>query len=220
MSMSSRIDHRVRALELAHVCATLGARIRTIHHLTGLRPRELLHLLFADKEPPRGRAPDTREWYHRANLFDQTEASLVTANFHRLRLMGFAAPEALISAYRYYQSVYRSPYRISFDRAFDLAANTDGRWIAKSASFHVLRCPRCGSQYLDAIGAEVAMDRSCPFCRLVDRHGRHPRLATSFPDTPPAYPRDVLAWMQLIEAPHVADAEIPPTSFEFTAAKT
>ncbi len=221
MSAASRIDLRMRALELARDCAALGARVRTIHHLTGLRPRELLYLLFTDSEPPpRGRAPDTREWYHNANLLYQTEASVIIANSQRLRSMGFTAAEALISAYRYYQSVYRAPYRISFDRAFDLAAHTEGRWIAKSPSFHVLMCPRCGSEYLDAVGAEVSTNCHCPFCRLVDRHGRDPRLTASFPGTPPTSPEALLAWMQLIETQHGAKAEIPVTSFYFQAAKT
>lgn len=199
MSTSSCIDLRMRALELARDCATLGARVRTIHHLTGLRPREQLHLLFTDsKRPPRGRAPDTREWYHKANLLYQTEASVVIANFRRLRCMGFAATEALISAYRYYQSIYLPPHRISFDRAFDLAANTEGRWIAKFSSFHVLMCPRCGSEYLDSVGAGVSSDWHCPFCRLVDRHKREPRLTASFPSMPATSAEAVLAWIRLI----------------------
>jgi len=221
MPATSRIELRMRALELARDCATLGARIRTIHHLTGLRPRELLHLLFTDREPPpRGRAPDTREWYHNANLLYRTEASVIVVNFRRLRLMGFAAAEALVAAYRYYQSVYRPPYRISFDRAFDLAAHTEGLWITKSVSFHVLSCPRCGSEFLDAIGADATAERHCPFCRLVDRHGRDPRLTASFSGTPPAPSEFVMAWIKRTEAWPNADVETPITSFRFPAAKT
>jgi len=216
MPESSRVNLRMRSLELARDCAALGARIRTIHHLTGLRPRELLYLLFTDCDPPpRGRAPDTREWYHTANLLYRTESSVIVATFQRLRRIGFAAAEALISAYRYYQSVYRPPYRISFDRAFDLAAHTEGRWIAKSASFHVLTCPHCLSQYLDAIGANAAPGQRCLFCCLVDRHRRDPRLTASFPGTPPASPEVVQAWLQA----GYADAEIPPTLLEFPVAK-
>lgn len=55
----SKISQRVRALQLAHDCAALGARIRTIHHLTGLRPRELLYLLFnAHAMPPLRQGPE------------------------------------------------------------------------------------------------------------------------------------------------------------------
>ena len=98
----------MRMLALARDCATLGARIRTIHHLTGLRPRELLHLLFSGQAlPPRGRAPDSREWYHGANLPHRIEASVIVANFGRLRQLGCPAAEALVEAYRYYQSMHR-----------------------------------------------------------------------------------------------------------------
>lgn len=80
----TKIGHRMRMLALARDCATLGARIRTIHHLTGLRPRELLHLLFSGQAlPPRGRAPDSREWYHGANLPHRIEASVIVANLDR-----------------------------------------------------------------------------------------------------------------------------------------
>ena len=55
----TRVNQRVRALALARDCALLGARVRTIHHLTGVRPQELMHLLFVGgAQPPRGRAPD------------------------------------------------------------------------------------------------------------------------------------------------------------------
>ena len=88
----TKISQRMRALQLARDCATLGARIRTIHHLTGLRPRELLHLLFnSHAMPPGGRAPNSREWYHHANLVQRIEASIVIANFRRMRQLGFLA---------------------------------------------------------------------------------------------------------------------------------
>ena len=181
----TRVNQRVRALALARDCAMLGARVRTIHHLTGVRPQELLHLLFVGgAQPPRGRAPDTREWFHHANLLYRTEASIVVANFQRLHHMGFDAPEALIAAYRYYQSVYRPPCRISFDRAFDLAAHTAGLWIAKTPSFRIALCPRCGSEYLDALGGEGTALRACPFCQLMEKHGRDPRL-TAYVSTKP-----------------------------------
>ena len=173
----TRVNQRVRARALARDCALLGARVRTIHHLTGVRPQELMHLLFVGgAQPPRGRAPDTREWFHHANLLYRTEASIVVANFQRLHHMGFGAVEALIAAYRYYQSVYRPPNRISFDRAFDLAAHTEGLWIAKTRSFRIALCPRCGSEYLDAVGGEGTAVRACPFCQLLEKHGRDPRL--------------------------------------------
>ena len=140
----SKISQRVRALQLAHDCAALGARIRTIHHLTGLRPRELLYLLFnAHAMPPCGRAPNSREWYHNANLLQRIEASVVIANFQRMRHLGFPAPEALVGAYRYYQSMYRPPPRISFDTALPLLPITRST-RPRSAPHRILRRAAAG----------------------------------------------------------------------------
>ena len=40
--MQSRVDRQLRALALAKACAACGARVRTIGHLTGLPPREVV----------------------------------------------------------------------------------------------------------------------------------------------------------------------------------
>jgi len=78
--MQSRVDRQLRALALAKACAACGARVRTIGHLTGLPPREALRLLFPDRMAvPRGRSPDSPEWYHGANLLHRAEASIVVA---------------------------------------------------------------------------------------------------------------------------------------------
>lgn len=186
MDASRRIDRRVRALSLSRDCAELGARVRTIHHITGIGTRELVRLLFTERnQPPRGRAPDTREWYHAANLLSRTEASVIVSNFRRLRSMGFGAGEALICSYRYYLSVYQAPHRISFDRAFDLASHTDGLWIAAEPSFALVECRTCGSEYLDVLGANAHSSAPCPFCRLLRRVVLDPRVRDSFPHPPP-----------------------------------
>ena len=212
----TKIGHRMRMLALARDCATLGARIRTIHHFTGLRPRELLHLLFSGQAlPPRGRAPDSREWYHGANLPHRIEASVIVANFGRLRQLGCPAAEALVEAYRYYQSMHRQPLRISFDRAFDLAAHTEGLWIAKAASFQLASCPRCGSEFLDTLGGMDTASRSCPFCQLLDRHGRDPRLTASYV-VPPPISADIIVHLAPIRG---ADGETPVTPAPLPTAK-
>ena len=217
----SKISQRVRALQLAHDCAALGARIRTIHHLTGLRPRELLYLLFnAHAMPPCGRAPNSREWYHNANLLQRIEASVVIANFQRMRHLGFPAPEALVGAYRYYQSMYRPPPRISFDRAFDLAAHTEGLWIAKAPSFRLAACARCGSEFLDALVGADTTARPCPFCQLLDRHARDPRLTASFAEPPPASEDLIAHLMPVQDLLTDANGETPSTSPSLPAAET
>ena len=186
MDGASRIDRRMRALALARSCAELGARVRTIHHITGIGTRELQRLLFSERHPPpRGRAPDTREWYHAANLLSRTEASVIVSNFRRLRRRGFGAGEALVCAFRYYRSIYQAPHRISFDRAFDLAAHTEGLWIATQASFAIIGCTCCGSEFLDALGALDTTSGTCPFCRLVQRVELDARIRDSFPQPPP-----------------------------------
>lgn len=203
----------MRALKLARDCAALGARIRTIHHLTGLRPRELLYLLFnSNTMPPCGRAPNSREWYHNANLLQRIEASVVIANFQHMRHLGFPAAEALIGAYRYYQSMYRHPPRISFDRAFDLAAHTEGLWIAKDSSFRLTSCARCGSEFLDALGGADTSARPCPFCQLIDRHARDPRLTASFTEPPPVSEDLIAHLMPVLGSFTNANGETPSIS--------
>src|SRR4051812_10000373 len=108
-----RVDRQLRALRLAKDCAELGARVRTIGHLTGLPPRELLRLLFPDRQNvPRGRPPDSPEWYHGANLLPRAESSIVVALYRRLREGGFAAADALVGACRHYRGICEPPQRI------------------------------------------------------------------------------------------------------------
>ena len=180
-----RVDRQLRALQLAKDCAALGARVRTIGHLTGLPPRELLRLLFPDREHvPRGRPPDSPEWYHGANLLYRAEASIVVALYRRLRDGGFAAAEALVAAYRHYGSICEAPLRISFDRAFDLVSHTEGRWLTKTQSFSTVSCPSCRSEYLSALGAITGSPAECPFCKLLQRYSTDTRVQASFPVRP------------------------------------
>jgi hypothetical protein len=150
--MQSRVDRQIRALALAQQCAAHGARVRTISRITGMNPRDLLRLLFPERQSvPRGRAPDSPEWYHGANLLYRAEASIVMSIYRRLRTADFSGGEALLGAYRQYVGVCQSPHRISFDRAFDLAAHTDGLWLTESRSFSLVVCPTCHSEFLAAL---------------------------------------------------------------------
>lgn len=186
--MPTRADRHLRIVRLAKDCAELGARVRTIHSMTGLPPREIQRLFFADPHAiPRGRPPDSPEWYHSANLLFRTDASIVATTYRRLRQAGFGPEDALVGAYRHYRTVCHAPYRISFDRAFDLASHTDGIWIAKSPSFSVVTCPSCASEFLATLGTVPRSD-ACPFCKLVQRYGNDPRVQTSFPAHPLPYP--------------------------------
>lgn len=185
MSQTARAATRIRALSLASDCALLGARVRTIQHLSGVHPTEIVRLLFSQRHPPPcGRPPDTREWYHRTSLSDRIEASIVTTNFSLLRSRGFGSAESLVDAYRYYQAVFGARRNISFDRAFDLASHTAGLWIARTQSFRVATCNRCACDFLDALGASGVFDRDCPFCALLARRRRASLAACIAPPLP------------------------------------
>ncbi len=180
--MPTRADRHLKAIRLAKDCNQLGARTRTTHHITGLPRRELQRLFFTDpKATPRGRAPDSPEWYHGANLLFRAEASIFVSVYRRLRDGGFAAGETLVGAYRHYQTICQCPHRISFDRAFDLASHTDGIWLAKSSAFSVVACPVCGCEFLAAAGTVASTNDNCPFCKLVQRYATDHRVQSSFP---------------------------------------
>jgi flagellar transcriptional activator FlhC len=150
-----------------------------------MNPRDLLRLLFPERQSvPRGRAPDSPEWYHGANLLYRAEASIVMSIYRRLRTADFSGGEALLGAYRQYVGVCQPPHRISFDRAFDLAAHTDGLWLTESRSFSLVVCPACHSEFLAAFGSVAMSNDQCPFCKLVQRYGTDPRVQSSFPTRP------------------------------------
>ena len=185
--MKNRAERQVRVWALAQACANLGARARTINLLTGMQLPEIHRLFFSDlANKPRGRAPDSPEWYHGANLLDRTQASIFGSIYMRLRSAGITGEDALVCAYKYYQRVCRAPYRISFDRAFDLAAHTDTsktHWSSNVTAFTVVTCRRCTSEYLASFGVQDKSSPDCPFCRLLQRYETDPRLHKSFPKT-------------------------------------
>jgi len=184
MRLSHRATRHLDALQRAMDCAELGARVRTIHCITGLPPRMLQRLLFNEPNSiPRGRAPDSPEWYHSANLLYRTDASLFSAVYQRLRRYGFGPADALTGAYRHYRLLTAAPSRISFDRAFDLASHIDGIWVAKVASFEVIACPNCASEFLVSLGT-VPTAANCPFCKLLQRYRSDPRVQSAFPVRP------------------------------------
>lgn len=212
--MMSRADRQLQALSLAKGCAALGARVRTIVHLTGLPPRETLRLFFPDRQAvPRGRSPDSPEWYHTANLLHRAEASILIALYRRLRLAEFPAGEALVGAYQHYMGVCQPPYRISFDRAFDLASHTDGLWLTSAMSFSLVTCPSCHSDFLEAFGAMALTSERCPFCKLLRRHAADPRLQGAFPVHALVVPcADQLGMLSLLRTSPPSRAGTSPTS--------
>lgn len=178
-------SRHLRLLGLAHDCVQFGARLRTIEILTGLSTRHLHHLLRAERrKPPRGRPPNTPEWYHGGTLLDRSEACVFACIFRRLRDLEFEPARALLGAYRHYRQVCWHAPRVSFDRAFDLARQLDGIWQVPEACLSLATCPQCSSQYLAVAGASYRCDRDCPFCKLTARYAIDPRVQSNFPAQP------------------------------------
>jgi hypothetical protein len=204
--MPTRADRHLRAIQLAQDCHKLGARARTIHHVTSLPPRDLQRFFFTDpKATPRGRAPDSPEWYHGVNLLFRAESSIFVCVYRRLRDGGFAAAEALVGAYRHYQTMCQCPYRISFDRAFDLASHTDGIWLAKSSAFSIVTCSACGCEFLAAAGTVTSTNDNCPFCKLVRRRATDHRVQSAFPTQPLGDPTAIQLQIMALVCPSHAD---------------
>ena len=201
----------LRALQLAQACVELGARVRTVSHITRLPRRELVRLFYPDpKSIPRGRPPDSPEWYHTANILFRAEASIVAVLYRRLRLASLPPGESLVAAYRHYHHLCAPEPRISFDRAFDLASHLDGIWIANVESFSFARCPQCHSAHLSAIGGPSSQSEGCPFCRIVQRYHNDPRVQTCFPTPPLIDPGELVLSIELLLMQAARDnADIP-----------
>ncbi len=183
--MPTRGDRHLRAMQLAKQLAALGARLKTIHLITGIPPRQVQSLFFPDAHTiPRGRAPDSAEWYHGANLILRTDACLIGARYRQLRNQGLATGEALVFAYRAYQAATLPPYRISLDRAFNLVSYIDGIWLAKAPALSVLTCPGCGCEFIAAVGTVAHPGEPCPFCKLLERFHLDHRIQASYPARP------------------------------------
>ena len=175
-------ERHIHALGLAKDCAALGARIRTIGYVTGMPHGQLGDLFFPDRQlAPRGRPPDSPDWYHNANLLNRAEASIVVSVYRRVRELGFGPAEALVAGYKHYLAACDMAPRINFDRAFDLASHMDGIWLVPAASFSLVTCPVCTSQYVTSIGTHPLSNHACPFCKLVKRYKSDPRIQSSFP---------------------------------------
>jgi hypothetical protein len=183
--MPTRGDRQLRAIHLAKQLAALGARLKTIHLITGIPPRQVQCLFFPDPRTiPRGRAPDSAEWYHGANLILRTDACLIGAKYRQLRDQGLAADEALVLAYRAYRAATLPPYRISLDRAFNLVSHIDGVWLATAPTLSVLTCPSCSCEFIAAVGTVAHPGEACPFCKLIERFHLDPRIQASYPARP------------------------------------
>lgn len=209
--MRTSTRRHLHALHLAQACVESGARVRTVHHITRLPRRELIRLFYPDPlSIPRGRPPDSPEWYHTANVLFRAEASLVGVLYRRLRHANLPPGESLVAAYRHYRHLCGPEPRISFDRAFDLASHLEGIWIAGARSFSVSLCPQCHSEHLTAIGGPRSQSEGCPWCKVIHRYRSDPRVQTSFPTPPLIDPRHIVLGIDLLMAQAAdGDADIP-----------
>ncbi len=176
------VERHIRSLTIAKVCAELGARVRTISYITGLEHNEIVRLFFIDQQSaPRGRPPDSPEWYHQANLIEKVEAAIVVTIHCRMRDLGFGPADALVGSFKHYREQCIQTPRISFDRAFDLVCHTEGVWIADRPHLAVATCPTCASRFLTGIGETPSHSCACPFCKLIKRYPSDKRVQATFP---------------------------------------
>lgn len=178
----SYVERHIKSLSLAKACAELGARIKTITHVTGIEHNELVRLFFVDeRSAPRGRPPDSPEWYHQANLLEKVEASIFATIYWRVSGLGFGPADSLICSYKAYRAHCVQPPRISFDRAFDIVCHIKGIWARNRPQLALSICSSCHSQYLTAIGDRASDEQNCPFCKLVKRYPCDKRIQATFP---------------------------------------
>lgn len=185
-------ERHMKALALARECVQLGARSRTIELLTGLSASRIASHFHGHPSPSqRGRPPDSREWYYKTTLPNRAQACMLVSIYHRLCQLGIDPAQALVRGYAHYAAACKGEHRLKFDRAFDLVAHFDGRWIVAQRSFALADCPICGSQVLTGPQSDAAIriaGKECPFCRLIERFRRDPRIEDSFPVVPVAEP--------------------------------
>ncbi|RUP34397.1 MAG: hypothetical protein EKK45_03185 [Curvibacter sp.] len=187
-------DRHLHQVDLARQCVALGGRYRTVELITGLSHSQLLNIFRPDRRTlPRGRAPDSPEWYYRGNLLDRIDASVFAASYRRHRLLQFEPAHSLIGGYRRYISICGANHRLNFDRAFDLAGHIEGIWVIEQPQLALASCPVCGSHHISVIGDLPLSNAECPFCKLVRRYDLDQRIQSAFPAQPQPNPSSV-AW--------------------------
>ncbi len=180
--MPTRGDRHLRAVQQAKKLTALGARLKTIHLITGIPPRQIQSLFFPDVlSIPRGRAPDSADWYYGANLIMRIDACVIGAKYQQLRDQGLIPGEALILAYRAYQATTLPPFRISLDRAFNLVSYIEGIWLASTSALSILSCQDCACKFIAAVGTVAQRGQPCPFCKLFERFHVDHRIQASYP---------------------------------------
>ena len=155
------------ALELAKQAMELGGRLSIVSAFTGLGKTELRRL-FCDADSPRtsGRHPSSTDWYLARSVVVEVQAAFFYACFRAIRQLGYPAGDALVTAYKHFLRQFGHDPRLTFDRAFELVAQIEGCWTAKTPSVVVVVCGQCKSGYLIPRSADSVGSSECPFCRV------------------------------------------------------
>lgn len=157
-----------RNLRVARECVALGAKLRTIHLLTGFDFPELAQTFFDGREQrPRGRPAHSLGWYEITTIANRCQACALVSQFKRLTDGGIDPVDALLAAYKHFISIFRGDDVLPFDRAFELAGHLAGRWLCRDPVIMVYRCDRCGCECLTPLNRKRTL--ACPFCRLWTR---------------------------------------------------
>ncbi|MDZ7855924.1 FlhC family transcriptional regulator [Sphaerotilus sp.] len=192
-------ERHIRALELARDCVQLGARTRTVEVLTGLSASQINRLFHGHPRPSqRGRPPDSREWYYTTDLPNRIQSCMLVSIYRRLCKVGIDPARALVQGYAHYVAACKGRPRLNMDRAFDLVSHFDGRWVASQRSFSLATCPACASQFLTGLLASNGAAAECPFCKLLERFPRDPRIQDSFAAVEVGEPPEVLLPIGLV----------------------
>ena len=177
------IERHIQTLSLAHACVQLGARVRTTTYVTGMSYTDLSKFYWPGEGFFRaGRLPFSPDWsLVKTNILDRAELSIFAAIFTRVLAQHANPAESLVAAYRLYIAGCAVQPRVSFDRAFDVVCHLKGIWTHQIASLALYPCSQCRSLNLSSIGDENLLNRSCAFCRLLNRYGKDPRIRSTFP---------------------------------------
>lgn len=207
--MGSPSAYSLRALETARECVILGARPRTIAHLTGLTPGYILRAVYCERYPaPIGRPQYSEDFFFKTTRRLQAEACFLATHYRRLTREGFMQADALIAAFRHHRATQPDSI-FGFDQAFFLISRLDGIWAATKSGLSFVECLNCRSPYLAPHG--MAQRDSCPVCRTDWRlkSRARARVRASSPPAPPVdppklnRPRQDAPWQLDLDIAHV-----------------
>lgn len=154
-----RLENERCAIELI----TRGARTPTVTYLTGMGEKSCrkLHEDIFGKRPPRGRTPDTIEWFINNGPVTHLQSSVAIAIYTKLRSYGIDKRKSLISAFDMYRRRFGEKSKLCIDRLFLLT-----RYVGAQQLLTTTECNDCASLYI-AHSLDLKDDHErCPFCRV------------------------------------------------------